>query len=64
MEIAMLQLFIAAKASGGNQLKSPISRFMCELVSLRLLLLYYNTTDASQGLEACWESEQHRGLCC
>lgn len=57
MEISMLKLFTAMEASGGNQLKSPISRLL-------LLLLYYNTTDGCRGLGACWESVQHRGLRC
>ncbi len=55
MEISVLKLFTTMEASGGNQLKSLISR-------LRLLLLYYSATDGAQGLGACWESEQHRGL--
>lgn len=50
-------------ASGGNQLKSSILRLMCELLSLLLLLLYYNTTDRSQGPGACWESRPQRGIC-
>lgn len=48
MEIAMQQLFIAAEASGDNQLKSPISRFMCALLSLCLLAVLQHNRRVSR----------------
>lgn len=52
-----MQPFIAMKASGGNHLESPISRFMCGPLIVAASGVLQHTTDASQGLGACWESE-------
>lgn len=39
------KVFITTVAGGSNQLESPILRFLCELLSLLLSLLYNNTTE-------------------
>ncbi len=51
MESAMLQLFNVMEASEGNLVKSSISRFICELLSL--WLLYYNAHNRRVSRTGC-----------
>lgn len=62
MEIAALHLFIAVAARRQSAEKLYLKNHV--RVLLILLLRCDNTTDGSQGPEACGESERHAGLCC